>query len=58
MKIIAMGFLIGPDCYLRHYWNMLDFIGGGGSDRPHQQQRGRRAQPSAAHPHAAAAARR
>ena len=26
VKIVAMGFLIGPDCYLRHYWNMLDFI--------------------------------
>ena len=26
VKIIAMGFLIGPDVYLRHYWNMLDFV--------------------------------
>ena len=26
VKIVAMGFLIGEDCYLRHYWNMLDFI--------------------------------
>ena len=26
VKIIAMGFLIGPDCYLRHYWNVLDFV--------------------------------
>ena len=26
VKIVAMGFLIGPECYLRHYWNMLDFV--------------------------------
>lgn len=27
MKIMAFGFVLnGPTCYLRNYWNILDFI--------------------------------
>ena len=26
LKIFGMGFIIGPDAYLKDYWNVLDFI--------------------------------